>query len=433
MSSYVPKHDIFHSSFVLYLDLFNTCSKCISTLIGIVNDTSNLKNKLLEILNIILNIRHFVINLIKKKVVFYYNITDLDTIKTWVVKHVVKFETTNTYTIVNDTSLISYQETSNLQDILSVVPNKRGYIHMFDTKIGYVINNEYITLYHYNNAILQSALKDILSFLIKKNGDVEEEKYHPKIYKHKCNNTDINKQSYSWELENTLYENVKLFINPSDKSRLLTPFKDFYNNRELYNKIGLCYKLVSCFIGNPGLGKTTTVKYIAQKYSKNIYMFSSLDMPTEAFLELYRKIPNDSIILFDDFDKVNSYSQSLVTTILNILDGVLTKHGSVIIFCLNKQEILEKRFPTITRVGRIDNYMDFNTFTESVTIEVIEDIYFTASTEDKKYYISILSKRTNPITVSELKNICLRSSGKIENAIKFEEDLIKNNEKNNVK
>lgn len=430
MSSYIPKHDLFRSSFTMYLELFNTVSKCISTLIGVVNDTSNLKKKLLEILDIILNLRHFVINLIKKKIVFYYNITDIDTIKTWIVKHVVKFETTNNYTIVNDTSLITYQESNNLQDILSVVPNKRGYIHLFDTQIGYVINDDYITLYHYNKSILQATLKDMLNFLIKKN-DVEEEKYQPKIYKHKTINNN-NNQTYTWELENTLYENVKLFINPDDKDRLLTPFMDFYKNRELYNKIGLCYKLVSCFIGKPGLGKTTTVKHIAQKYSKNIYMFSNLDIPNEAFLELYKKIPNDSIILFDDFDKITCYSNDLVTTILNILDGVLTKHGSVIIFCLNKQDILERRFPTITRVGRIDSYINFNTFTKSVTKEVVEDIYSTSLKEDKEYYLSILSLRPETITVSELKNICLKSSGNIEKAIKYEEEFQKTLKKNEL-
>lgn len=402
---------------VTCVDILTSVEHILSILSKFILSANQVKLTFLEILEKILNFKTFLINIIKKKNTFYFETDKVNLVKSWLINHSLEFKTTDTYSNIDKTSFVSYKKSQNIQELLVIEPKPRGVIHIKNTKINYILGNNYISLFHINKVILNEVLKDIVDFL-DSNKQIKIEKYNPKIFKYKTS-SDENRKDYTWELENTIFEDVKIYFKEKDRDSLLTPFENFYNNQELYSKIGLCYKLVSCFLGGPGLGKTTTVKYLAQKYSKDIYIFGDLNIPVEVFLQLYKIIPQNSIILFDDFDKLSISFAGYVTAILNILDGVLTKHGSSIIFCLNNENFLERNFPTITRIGRIDICQDFNKFDKNIYEEVIRDIYTDFTENELIEYINLIKKEESIPQISELKNRCLVASGNLSKAIEF--------------
>jgi hypothetical protein len=409
--------ELFHNYRLLTcVDVLTSIERILTTLSKFILGANQIKLTILDLLEKILNFKTFLLNIIKKKNTFYFEADKLNLVKSWLINHSLEFKTTDTYSNIDKTSFVSYKKSQNIQELLVIEPKTRGVIHIKNSKVNYILGSNYISLFHINKILLNEVLKDIVDYL-DCNKQIKIEKYNPKIYKYKTS-SDENRKDYTWELENTIFEDVKLYFKKEDKETLLTPFENFYNNQELYNKIGLCYKLVSCFLGGPGLGKTTTVKYLAQKYSKDIYIFGDLNIPVEVFLQLYKIIPQNSIILFDDFDKLSISFTGYVTAILNILDGVLTKHGSSIIFCLNNENFLERNFPTITRIGRIDICQDFNKFDQDIYEEVIKDIYIDFTEEEFNEYINLIKEEETKPQISELKNRCLVASGNLSKAIK---------------
>lgn len=415
--------NIHGSKLISYVEVLTSVEKILVMLSKLAESADYIKSYILLLLEKILNFKTFILNIIKIHITFYFKEDRLSLVKNWLINHSLIFKTKNMYTNINEDKFITYRKTKNIQELLIIEPQVRGIIHIKNTKVEYILNKDSISLFHINRTILNDVLKDLIDYLDNKI-PTGNEKYKPKIFKYKIETIDNNKE-YSWELENTIFEDIKIFFKKEDKERLLIPFENFYNNKELYNQIGLCYKIVSCFLGKPGMGKTTVVKYLAQKYSKDIYVFSDLSMPVEVFLSLYKNIPQNSIILFDDFDKITTYLYTYVTPILNILDGVLTKHGSAIIFCLNNGSFLERNFPTITRVGRIDNYQDFNTFDQCIAEEVVREIYTSYTENEIKEYIYLISKEKKVPQISELKNRCLMASGKLYKAIKILNEKLK--------
>lgn len=368
----------------------------------------------------ILTFKNFLLTNFKQQNTLYFNEHQKNLVKEWLIQYVFEFETSNTFTLKNENSMIKYEKTTNINSLLVTEPKSNSIIHLENTKINYVLGDTYITLYHVNKIILDNVLEKLLYF-IKTNQKSEQKIYNPKIFNINSESKD-NKVQYFWKLENTIYETIKIFFKDKDLEQLLTPFENFYSNHELYNDIGLPYKLVACFMGKPGLGKTTIVKYLAKKYSKDIYMFSHFSFDSSIFLKLYQAIPKDSIILFEDFDKFSHLSytyQSYVTPLLNILDGVLTQHGTTIIFCLNDKNFLEKNFPTITRVGRIDHYQDFDLFDKDITKLVVKQIYSAYTENEVNEYIELLKEKNILLQTSELKNKCLKASRNLSTAIKL--------------
>lgn len=423
-----------NSKILNILNLIDCFDKIVNIIIKFYQNIKGLKETLHIYKEKFFNFKTIVFNMINHKNIFYFKSYDQDTVKTWIINHALNLKTNNIFSYKDESCIMSYKQNKNIQELLITEPKTRGYIYLENTKITYILTNDNISLFHFNKIILNKVLQNLIEF-INNNVDLTDTNttpYYPKIFQYKINPSKKNNQmsydetgennniiSYKWHLENTIFEDVKIFFKKNDKEKLLSPFDDFFNRPELYKKIGLSYKMVSCFSGNPGLGKTTTIKFLAKKYTKDIYIFNNLDMNTNDFLHLYRQIPTNSIILFDDFDKLPYYPTTFTNTLLNILDGVLTKHGSLIIFCLNKDNFLERKFPTITRIGRIDHFVDFNLFDPNIIEEVIREIYVTYTEEEIQEYIKLIQNEEKIPQVSELKNKCLHASGDLTKAIQI--------------
>jgi hypothetical protein len=208
------------------------------------------------------------------------------------------------------------------------------------------------------------------------------------------------------------------------------------NNKSWYDIKGLPYTLGFLFYGNPGCGKTSMIKAIAnitQRHIINInfsnikkksqlkQLFYDIDLLcTNNYTTEILKIPiKDRLYVFEDIDCVNNIkvlkqrdfkkpatkaegpkikpdkkfdhlSQQMfnsnnvtneeeeddddidLSTVLNILDGTLENPNRIIIFTSNFPEILDK---ALIRPGRIDMMIEFKLASHKIIIDMYKSYY----------------------------------------------------------
>ncbi|KXX73993.1 putative mitochondrial chaperone BCS1-B [Madurella mycetomatis] len=197
----------------------------------------------------------------------------------------------------------------------------------------------------------------------------------------------ISKRSYdeSWDtsilrphrpLETVHFdENVKAAL-VADIDSYLDP-----NTRKFYNGRGIPYRRGFLLYGPPGTGKTSLSLALASKFGLELYL---LHMPSvrddEALERLFTALPPRCIILLEDIDAVGikrraksddddssddsstdsesdsddeDYNRSHVTLsgLLNVLDGVASQEGRIVLMTSNFAEKLDK---ALVRPGRVD-------------------------------------------------------------------------------
>ncbi len=108
------------------------------------------------------------------------------------------------------------------------------------------------------------------------------------------------------------------------------------------NEVANKQKTSAIFYGKPGNGKTTYIKYLAIKYNLPIKLISlSPDFSNYELLLLFSQIPNNCIVLFEDFDNYfhgrkcvmgedNKNIKFTFDVILNGLDGIYNTYENVI-------------------------------------------------------------------------------------------------------
>lgn len=184
-----------------------------------------------------------------------------------------------------------------------------------------------------------------------------------------------------WYLERggeTLYwngrtvENHKTFSNiimdTYRKKALEKDLRLYLNSEALYKKRGVSWCRGYLFHGEPGCGKTSLIKAIANEVKYKIY---SVDLgmikDDQEMRTVFRGISSQSVVVFEDIDasaKVvkkrqpneNGEDSSLsLSVLLNELDGISNNHGRILIMTTNHLESLD---PALIRPGRIDFQME---------------------------------------------------------------------------
>ena len=173
----------------------------------------------------------------------------------------------------------------------------------------------------------------------------------------------------------------------------------FINNKAWYDEKGIPYTLGLLLSGNPGTGKTSTIKCLANETKRHIFNINFNNDITKQQLEnlFFNEqiaieggmegvcIPLDQrIYVFEDIDCQNN-SESISRTsdgmqtsqidlsfLLNLLDGVLELPGRIIIMTSNHPEQLDH---ALIRPGRIDIVANYTNCTNDTIIKMIEFFY----------------------------------------------------------
>ena len=183
----------------------------------------------------------------------------------------------------------------------------------------------------------------------------------------------------------------------------------FIKNKKWYNEKGIPYTIGLLLSGNPGTGKTSTIKCLANETNRHIFNINLNNDITKMQLEnlFFNEsvfvlnhctgksenyfIPlEDRIYVMEDFDcqsdmvkeralikenepkpVVNVHAIDLAF-LLNLLDGVLENPGRIVVVTSNFPDVLDS---ALIRPGRIDVIAKFRNCSYNTLIQMIEFFY----------------------------------------------------------
>ena len=155
-----------------------------------------------------------------------------------------------------------------------------------------------------------------------------------------------------------------VYMDERVKQRVMDDVTAFLNSEAEYDAFGIPYKKTYLLTGVPGSGKTSLIKALCNEIHYNLGIMSmSRDMDNATIQGSFRNIDPKTVLLLEDidclFEKRTSVETSSFTfsNLLNILDGVLFKHGLIVFITTNHPEKLD---PALLRQGRTDMIVELN-------------------------------------------------------------------------
>jgi len=209
-------------------------------------------------------------------------------------------------------------------------------------------------------------------------------------------NVGVGKKRYiSWK-RNTFKtnKNIKNTIVSEDvKSCFFDDVHNFISKEEYYVSKGLSYKRGYLLHGEPGCGKTSIIKAIANEYNLPVF---TIDLSIFESNNELTKLVNDinglvgdkqrHMLVFEDVDrskvfKKDYYEKSITEDcILNIIDGLDESYGRIVVMTTNNLNII-KAMPSLVRPGRIDVTVNVTLCTTFQICKIME-LYYEKSFDD---------------------------------------------------
>jgi predicted AAA+ superfamily ATPase len=157
---------------------------------------------------------------------------------------------------------------------------------------------------------------------------------------------------------NTVYMDERI------KQRVMDDITDFLKNEAEYDAFGIPYKKTYLLTGVPGSGKTSLIKALCNEIHYNLGIMSmSRDMDNATVQGSFRNLDPKTVLLLEDIDCLFEKRASVETqsftfsNLLNLLDGVLFKHGIIVFITTNHPEKLDH---ALLRQGRTDMIVELN-------------------------------------------------------------------------
>ncbi|RYP69630.1 hypothetical protein DL771_005994 [Monosporascus sp. 5C6A] len=154
------------------------------------------------------------------------------------------------------------------------------------------------------------------------------------------------------------------------KQDLIVDIKQYLDpkTQRLYQSRSMPYRRGYLFYGPPGTGKTSLTTALAGEFGLDLYEMKIPSVASDAELEqIFQEIPPQCIVLLEDIDAVwvdrsfnpvdirsngtSDKSTCTLSGLLNVLDGVGSQEGRIVIMTSNKPELLDA---ALVRPGRVD-------------------------------------------------------------------------------
>lgn len=161
----------------------------------------------------------------------------------------------------------------------------------------------------------------------------------------------------------TKYRDINtVYLQEEDKFKLLNILSLYKKNKETFISLGLQDKLGVLLHGLPGTGKTSCINAIASYLGFHLAIVDMSTVKTNEHLSMiFDKLNScceNTIAVFEDIDVMTdvvlnreSNGELTLSHFLNLLDGSLTKDGTIFIVTTNHKEKLD---PAFVREGRFN-------------------------------------------------------------------------------
>jgi chaperone BCS1 len=193
-----------------------------------------------------------------------------------------------------------------------------------------------------------------------------------------------------------------IYLDDEIKTKIMNDLENFKSSENEYIQFGIPYKKTYLLTGAPGMGKSSLIKALCTKYNYSLsFLAVSKNFDNTSLVYAIRDLNENSILLLEDidclFDKRNvSQENSSLTfsNLINILDGVLYKHGIIIFMTTNHPEKLDN---ALMRIGRIDMIINIDYPKKEMIQKAYNDILKNISEDTKitfnTFYDYINNKR----------------------------------------
>ena len=203
-----------------------------------------------------------------------------------------------------------------------------------------------------------------------------------------------------------------VIMDTSKKQALVDDMNEYLlpATRKWYAAHGIPYRRGYLFSGMPGTGKTSLAFALAGVFGLAIYSISLADpdVAESELTKLFSMLPRRCVVLLEDIDAAglkrsgrerdelvlnrtlkdsSSHKGLSLSELLNVLDGVTSQEGRVLIMTTNIPEALD---PALIRPGRIDMSVHFGFATRSQLRELFISMY----SDTKEYMTKISSSAT---------------------------------------
>jgi len=178
----------------------------------------------------------------------------------------------------------------------------------------------------------------------------------------------------------------------------------FMRERNIKIKRGICLQ------GEPGMGKTLSLRYLKKKCSENGIYFRHFEGAKD-FMDNASEMEKreNAVFVFEDFDSFaierdkNTGPNQILQTLLNVLDGIDTIDKVVSIFTTNHIENIDS---AMLRPGRIDKVFELSLPTEN-DIREFFNMYLKDYSEMYEDILEVIlsQNKFNP-GMSHIKGIC---------------------------
>jgi hypothetical protein len=149
---------------------------------------------------------------------------------------------------------------------------------------------------------------------------------------------------------------------------LVKDLEVFLASEDIYGRTSQPWHRGYLFHGEPGTGKTSVARALANHFGIPIYYLPLGDLDKDAdLMSLVTAIEPKSMLLLEDVDVFHAMTErndedgTTIAAMLNALDGVWTPHGLITVMTTNNRDALDD---ALIRAGRVDVDEEFTALDE---------------------------------------------------------------------